>query len=130
MFKNKLYITKLIFIENSEIKGKFRFFLIGIGQRNRKNELNFAVVNDDAPQEEIMEHLNRFILREDIAIILVTYEAAVKIKQFLLDYESFLPVILEIPSKYHPYDPAEDLIMEKLIDKYGESDERRQSMSK
>ncbi|XP_044751362.1 V-type proton ATPase subunit F-like [Coccinella septempunctata] len=106
------------------------FLLAGIGQRTKKNELNFAVVGDDATQEEIMGHMNRFILREDIAIILVTYGAAAKIKNFLLEYESFLPVILEIPSKYHPYDPAEDFIMTKLIDKYSEDEQRRPSLSK
>ncbi|XP_045472211.1 V-type proton ATPase subunit F-like [Harmonia axyridis] len=104
------------------------FLLAGIGQRTKKNELNFAVADDNATPEEIMNHLTKFILREDIAIILITYGAASKIKQFLVEYQSFLPVILEIPSKYHPYDPAEDSIMARLIDVYGDVDEiRRQS---
>ncbi|KAK9869719.1 hypothetical protein WA026_003457 [Henosepilachna vigintioctopunctata] len=106
------------------------FLLAGIGERTGK-EVNFAVVGHEATEEEIMSHIERFIVREDIAIILVTFEAAAKIKQFLVHYHSFLPVIMEIPSKYHGYNPDEDEIMARLINAFGSSsDEHLNTLTK
>ncbi|KAL3282981.1 hypothetical protein HHI36_006139 [Cryptolaemus montrouzieri] len=127
-FAEYYFVNQLIAIvgEEDTVVG---FLLAGIGECGKNNQTNFAIVPYNATEDEIMNHLQKFILREQIAIILVTYEAAHKIKHFLVEYKSFLPVILEIPSKYHHYNPAEDEIMMRLAQKYCEGDERRASTS-
>ncbi|CAG9323700.1 unnamed protein product [Blepharisma stoltei] len=90
------------------------FLLTGIGERNHRGETNFFIVDDATPQSAIEEAFQRFLSRQDIAIILVTQKIADReIKHLISSHDDMLPAILEIPSKDCPYDPEKDSIMQR-----------------
>lgn len=90
------------------------FLAAGIGERGAKGQTNFAVMQSDWTETEVESALAKLIRRIDIAIILITIDAAEKVRPFLDSYNSFLPVILEIPTKYRPYDSEKDEIIQRL----------------
>lgn len=47
------------------------FLLTGIGERNRKGEANFFIVDNNTHAEAIEDAFNAFLARPDIAIIMV-----------------------------------------------------------
>lgn len=70
----------------------------------RARILNSFSSSTDTLQAQIENKLNELTSREDIAIILITQNVAIRLQSILESYKSPLPAILEIPSKDHPYD--------------------------
>lgn len=66
--------------------------------------LAYLVYPKDTQQDQIEKKLHELTTREDIAIVLITQNVAVKLQSILESYNSPLPAILEIPSKDQPYD--------------------------
>eukprot|EP00300_Choanocystis_sp_HF-7_P036304 c52147_g1_i1.p2 GENE.c52147_g1_i1~~c52147_g1_i1.p2 ORF type:complete len:128 (+),score=38.71 c52147_g1_i1:41-424(+) len=91
------------------------FLLAGVGNVNRKRERNFLVVDDSkTPTGMIEEAFRRFVGDKNIAMILITQNAASKIRHVLSEQTDAIPAILEIPSKDVPYDPSKDFIMQRI----------------
>jgi V-type H+-transporting ATPase subunit F len=87
------------------------FLLTGIGERNRKGEANFLIVNKDTTLSQIETTFKKFTDREDIGIILISQHVAEQIRNLIAEHDAVLPTILEIPSKDYAYDPEKDTIL-------------------
>eukprot|EP01105_Mastigella_eilhardi_P006222 TRINITY_DN17821_c0_g1_i1.p2 TRINITY_DN17821_c0_g1~~TRINITY_DN17821_c0_g1_i1.p2 ORF type:complete len:132 (-),score=42.78 TRINITY_DN17821_c0_g1_i1:23-391(-) len=90
------------------------FLLTGIGDIDIKRTANFLVVDAKTSPQKIEETFKHFTSRPDISIVLITQQAANEIRILLDEYEKLVPTVLEIPSKDHPYNPAQDSIMSRL----------------
>jgi len=91
------------------------FLLAGIGHRDRKNNLNFLVVDPEKTKhEEIALKFKELSERKDIYVILITQTIAQEVRYLIKDYNQTIPTILEIPSKNAPYDESKDLIMQRV----------------
>jgi len=91
------------------------FLLAGIGNVDAKRQKSFFVVTPKTPHAEIEKAFKTFTTREDISVLLITQSIADEIRHLLTDYDQLIPTILEIPSKDHPYDPAKDSVMSKVL---------------
>lgn len=87
------------------------FVLAGIGQINHNFERNFFPITSGTTDCEIRDCFKRFILRDDIHIIVIDQLNAGRIRSDIMAYKKKIPVILEIPSKYIPFDPEKDEIL-------------------
>eukprot|EP01132_Coremiostelium_polycephalum_P002403 gene2403-2970_t len=90
------------------------FLLAGVGQKDKKKNENFLVVDSKTPQSKIEQSFKSFTTRNDIAIIMISQKVADEIRYLIDEYNQVIPTILEIPSKDHPYDPTKDSIMLKV----------------
>ncbi|KAG4068725.1 hypothetical protein HA402_002416 [Bradysia odoriphaga] len=86
------------------------FVLAGIGQVNPNFERNFFPVTNATTDCEIRDVFKRFLLRDDIHIIVIDQLNAGRIRSDITAYNKKIPAILEIPSKYMPYDLDKDPI--------------------
>lgn len=87
------------------------FVLAGIGQINNNFERNFFPITKLTTDCEIRDNFKRFVLRDDIHIIVIDQLNASRIRSDIMAYKKKIPVILEIPSKYIPFDPEKDEIL-------------------
>lgn len=87
------------------------FVLAGIGQINQNFEKNFLPITNATTDCEIRDSFKRFLLRDDIHIIVIDQLNANRIRCDIKAHKKKIPVILEIPSKYIPFDPAKDEIL-------------------
>lgn len=100
------------------------FMLSGIGEVNATREPNFLVVNQHTRVQTIRDTFIRFKTRNDIAIILITHTEADKIRETINMPSKLIPVVLEIPTKDHPYDIKTDSIIQHAKGLYtGDKDE-------
>uniref|UniRef100_A0A1B6F1S8 V-type proton ATPase subunit F n=1 Tax=Cuerna arida TaxID=1464854 RepID=A0A1B6F1S8_9HEMI len=91
------------------------FLLAGIGEiKNRK--ANYLVVDKDTKVSVIEDTFKDFTKRGTIEIILITLTVADMIRDVLNTYKQLFPVVLEIPSKDHPYEPMKDPILKRARD--------------
>ncbi|KAL7722771.1 V-type proton ATPase subunit F [Entamoeba marina] len=90
------------------------FLLAGIGSVDRMKKSNFLIVDHKTQHDKITDTFTEFINRNDIAIILITQGVADSIRDVLDGYDRYLPVVMEIPCKEHPYDPNADSVMVRL----------------
>ena len=90
------------------------FLLAGIGSVDRMKRTNFLIVDHKTQQDKIINTFNEFINRTDIAIILITQGVADMMRDILDGYDRYLPIVMEIPSKDHPYNPDTDSVMQRL----------------
>ncbi|KAM9996801.1 hypothetical protein ACTFIZ_001752 [Dictyostelium cf. discoideum] len=90
------------------------FLLAGVGQKDKKKNENFLVVDSKTSQAKIETAFKSFTTRNDIAIIMITQKVADEIRYLIDEYHQVIPTILEIPSKDHPYDPKKDSVMLKV----------------
>ncbi|KAF2070590.1 hypothetical protein CYY_008095 [Polysphondylium violaceum] len=90
------------------------FLLAGVGQKDKKKNENFLVVDNKTSQSKIEQAFKSFTTRHDIAIIMISQKVADEIRYLIDEYNQVIPTILEIPSKDHPYDPTKDSIMMKV----------------
>lgn len=86
------------------------FVLAGIGQINQNFERNFFPITSATTDSEIRDHFKRFLLRDDIHIIVIDQLSADKIRSDILAHSKKIPTILEIPSTYAPFDLEKDPI--------------------
>ncbi|KAH8419173.1 hypothetical protein KR222_007666, partial [Zaprionus bogoriensis] len=89
------------------------FLLGGIGEVNGQRQSNFMVVEKDTSAAEIQECFQRFLAREDIAIIIINQIYADMIRSTIDKHLLPLPTVLEIPSKQHAYDSSKDSILKR-----------------
>ena len=96
------------------------FLLTGIGDRNRKGQRNFLVVNNETTLPTIEGAFKEFTQRNDIGILLINQHIADEIRHLIAQFDAALPTLLEIPSKNQNYDPDKDDVMirvKKLLGK-------------
>lgn len=90
------------------------FLLTGIGDRSTP-EPTFFVVRRDTTDDAIAEAFERFTSRrEDLGMILITQNAANRIRGSIEAYEGRVPAVIEIPSKDQVYDPRQDTLMQRV----------------
>ena len=85
--------------------------LTGMGERNEKGVKNFLAIERNTTDEEIDQTLRGFLARSDIGIVLISQGAAERVRNVIVEHESILPTILEIPGDDAPYDPEKDTIV-------------------
>ncbi|CAM6084628.1 unnamed protein product [Calypogeia fissa] len=90
------------------------FLLAGVGNVDLRRKTNYLVVDNKTPVKAIEDAFKEFTNREDIAIVLISQYIANMIRFLIDSYNKPLPAILEIPSKDHPYDPAQDSILSRV----------------
>eukprot|EP00850_Spirogloea_muscicola_P017855 SM000157S02085 [mRNA] locus=s157:327638:328783:+ [translate_table: standard] len=73
-----------------------------------------AAVCAETTTRAIEDSFRDFTSREDVAIVLISQYVANMIRYAIDSYSKTLPAILEIPSKEHPYDPAQDSILSRV----------------
>lgn len=86
------------------------FVLAGIGQVNANFERNFFPITNNTTDCEIRDVFKRFLVRDDIHIIVIDQVNAGRIRSEIVGHTKRIPAILEIPSKYMPYDLDKDPI--------------------
>ena len=93
------------------------FLLTGIGERNKKGESNFYIVNKETTDSTLEVEVAKFLARDDIGILLIAQSLAERVRNVIVEFEEneekLLPTILEIPSKDAPYDPEKDSMLKK-----------------
>nr|GMD22013.1 V-type proton ATPase subunit F [Ipomoea batatas]GMD24955.1 V-type proton ATPase subunit F [Ipomoea batatas]GMD26736.1 V-type proton ATPase subunit F [Ipomoea batatas]GMD27769.1 V-type proton ATPase subunit F [Ipomoea batatas]GME14606.1 V-type proton ATPase subunit F [Ipomoea batatas] len=90
------------------------FLMAGVGNVDLRRKTNYLIVDSKTTVKQIEDAFKEFTAREDIAIVLISQYVANMIR-FLVDgYNKPIPAILEIPSKDHPYDPAQDSILSRV----------------
>ena len=98
--------------------------LAGIGHVDaRTQKSNFLLVNHiNTPLETIQQTFQEFTqVRKDIAILLINQHIADEIRDDIEEQQlnRAFPVIVEIPSKEHPYDPEKDSILIRISKMFG-----------
>ncbi len=86
------------------------FVLAGIGHINHNLERNFFPITNGTTDSEIRDNFKRFLLRDDIHIIVIDQLNAGRIRSDIMAHKKRIPAILEIPSKYVPFDLDKDEI--------------------
>ena len=107
-FSTKATLLTSIIADETTVTG---FLLTGMGERNRKGQCNFCIVNKDTTDGDIDKALRELLARTDIGIVLVGQEVAERVRNVITEHEEIIPTILEIPSKNNPYDPEKDPIV-------------------
>ena len=94
--------------DSSTITG---LLLTGMGERNDRGLKNFMIIERNTTDEEIDACMRGFLARPDIGIVLISQGAAERIRNVIVEHESTIPTILEIPGDDAPYDPEKDTIV-------------------
>ncbi|XP_041371803.1 V-type proton ATPase subunit F-like [Gigantopelta aegis] len=89
------------------------FVLGGIGELNKHRHPNFLVVTKNTSIGEIEECFRGFLIRDDIAIVLINQTIAEMIRYVIDGHTEPIPAVLEIPSKDAPYDSNKDSILRR-----------------
>ena len=95
------------------------FLLGGVGEQNKKGQVNFKVCGKETSPDEIAVSLKEFLNRKDIAIILITQTYAELVRDLIDAHTEIIPAILEIPSKEHPYDASKDSLLKRAKGLFG-----------
>mmetsp|Transcript_22317 Transcript_22317/g.27485 ORF Transcript_22317/g.27485 Transcript_22317/m.27485 type:complete len:121 (-) Transcript_22317:82-444(-) len=120
MAKRRLGTSKLLISVIGDEDTVTGFLLTGIGDKNRKGQRNFCVVNNDTTLQTIENAFKELTQRNDIGILLINQFIADEIRHLITQFDDKLPTILEIPSKNQNYDPDKDDVMirvKKLLGK-------------
>ncbi|KAG5573144.1 hypothetical protein H5410_062910 [Solanum commersonii] len=86
------------------------FLLAGVGNVHFRRKTNYTIVDSNISVKQIEDAFKEFTTREDIAIALISQYVANMIRFLIDSYNKPIPTILELPSKDHPCDPAQDSI--------------------
>ncbi len=89
------------------------FLLTGMGERNRKGDCNFLIVDKETTLSQIETAFKKLLERDDVGIILISQHIAEMIRNLIAEYEGIIPTIMEIPSKDYAYDPEKDTILQR-----------------
>eukprot|EP00899_Mesostigma_viride_P010508 jgi/Mesvir1/19459/Mv10485-RA.1 len=98
------------------------FLLAGVGNVDLRRKTNFLIVDNKTKLKAIEDAFKDFTSRSDIAIILISQHIANQIRHLVDGYNTPVPAVLEIPSKEHPYDPAQDSILSRVKFMFGQAD--------
>ncbi|XP_065876663.1 V-type proton ATPase subunit F [Euphorbia lathyris] len=90
------------------------FLLAGVGNVDLRRKTNYLLVDSKTTIKQIEEAFKEFTSREDIAIVMISQYVANMIRFLVDSYNKPVPAILEIPSKDHPYDPAQDSVLSRV----------------
>ena len=92
------------------------FLLAGTGDATPRkgHDVNFIVVDKTTTQAAIEEAFSGMVKRKDIGIILICQHIANDIRYLIDQHKEALPCVLEIPSKQVAYDPAKDVVLQRL----------------
>ncbi|GAY55774.1 hypothetical protein CUMW_166730 [Citrus unshiu] len=90
------------------------FLLAGVGNVDLRRKTNYLIVDSKTTIKQIEDAFKEFTSREDIAIVLISQYVANRIRFLVDSYNKPIPAILEIPSKDHPYDPAQDSVLSRV----------------
>ncbi|TYI99988.1 hypothetical protein E1A91_A13G056900v1 [Gossypium mustelinum] len=90
------------------------FLLAGVGNVDLRRKTNYLIVDSKTTVKQIEDAFKEFTTRTDIAIVLISQYVANMIRFLVDSYNKPIPAILEIPSKNHPYDPAQDSILSRV----------------
>jgi V-type H+-transporting ATPase subunit F len=63
---------------------------------------------------EIQGKFASFIERGDIGVIVITQSIADEIRPALVRHKAPVPVVIEIPDRENPYNPASDPVMKRV----------------
>ena len=109
--------TKLIAVIGDEdtVAG---FLLAGTGEKSVRTQ-NFFAVTSKTLRSQIERKFEEFIVRKDIAIILINQHVSEEIRHLLESHSDTVPTVLEIPSKDHPYDARVDPVMKRIAPMLG-----------
>ncbi len=100
------------------------FLLGGIGEIDKNRVPNFLAVDKDTPLSDIEDTFSKFLLRDDIAIILIAQNVAESIRHLIDAHTKAVPAVLEIPSKDKPYDASKDSILKRAKGMFSADDFR------
>lgn len=96
------------------------FLLAGIGEKGENSKNYFIVTKEEKFQIE--EMFMSLVSRTDIGIVLICQHIADQIRETLDKYEEIVPTVLEIPSKFFPYEMSKDSLMQRaLVQLYGQN---------
>lgn len=90
------------------------FLLSGMGNIDVRKKSNYLVVDAKTSVKTIEAAFKEYTTREDIAIILISQNVAGKIRNAIEHHTKAVPSVLEIPSKDHPYEPAQDSLLSRV----------------
>ncbi|KAF3335262.1 V-type proton ATPase subunit F-like protein [Carex littledalei] len=90
------------------------FLLAGVGNVDIRRKTNYLIVDNKTTVKQIEDAFKEFTTRDDIGIVLISQFVANMIRFLVDSYNSPVPAILEIPSKDHPYDPANDSVLSRV----------------
>ncbi|KMZ66397.1 V-type proton ATPase subunit F [Zostera marina] len=90
------------------------FLMAGVGNADLRRKTNYLIVDSKTSVKTIEETFKEFTSKEDVAIVLISQYVANMIRFYVDSYKKPIPAILEIPSKDHPYDPAQDSILSRV----------------
>ncbi|WCJ38731.1 V-type proton ATPase subunit F [Euphorbia peplus] len=90
------------------------FLLAGVGNVDLRRKTNYLLVDSKTTVKQIEDAFKEFTSREDIAIVMISQYVANMIRFLVDSYNKPVPAILEIPSKDHPYDPAQDSVLSRV----------------
>ncbi|KAJ4719659.1 V-type proton ATPase subunit F [Melia azedarach] len=90
------------------------FLLAGVGNVDLRRKTNYLIVDSKTPVKAIEDAFKEFTTKEDVAIVLISQYVANMIRFLVDSYNKPIPAILEIPSKDHPYDPANDSVLSRV----------------
>jgi len=62
------------------------FLLTGIGERNRKGEANFLIVDKDTTLSQIENAFKKLLERDDIGIIMISQNIAEQIRNLITEH--------------------------------------------
>ena len=93
--------------------------LAGVGQVDRtKLKSNFLLVDSKTSQQTISDTFKEYTTqRRDIGILLINQHVANGIRDLVDEHQQAgetFPVVLEIPSKEHPYNASQDSVMKRI----------------
>ncbi|KAJ3631608.1 hypothetical protein MTP99_012727 [Tenebrio molitor] len=87
------------------------FLMSGIGNVDNDHQPTLMVVREDTPAEAIKKCFTEFTERDDVAVIMINQHIADKIRNVVDAHVRSVPVVVEISSENHPYDPDQDSIL-------------------
>ncbi|CAN1152439.1 V-type proton ATPase subunit F [Linum perenne] len=88
--------------------------LAGVGNVDLRRKTNYLIVDSKTTVKQIEDAFKEYTSREDIAIVLISQYVANMVRYLVDSYNKTFPAILEIPSKDHPYDPAQDSVLSRV----------------
>lgn len=89
------------------------FLLGGIGQMTEDQRPNYFVVNTKTKDVDVEKAFKEFAARTDIGMILITREAADMIHSAISAHKQAVPIVVQIPGIYGPYDFSLDGVSQK-----------------
>lgn len=90
------------------------FLLAGVGNVDLRKKRNYLIVDGKTPPRTIEATFKEYAAREDLAVILISQQAANVIRHIVDAHNKPIPAVLEIPSKDCPYDPHQDGLYQRV----------------